>query len=77
MYKIYIVLGLLAFVLIIGLEVPGLVKKKMWRELIAFSVYMAIAIALSVPQLFGIRPFDPNAPVKALFKPLGEWLKVP
>lgn len=72
-----IVLALLGFVLVIGLEVPGLVKKKMWRELAAFSVFLAVGIALSIPQLFGIRPFEPNAPIEALFKPAGEWLKKP
>lgn len=72
-----IVLALLGFALIIGLEAPGLVKKKMWRELVAFSVYMAIGMALSIPQLFGTRPFEPNAPIEALFKPLAEWLKKP
>ncbi|OPX83508.1 MAG: hypothetical protein A4E53_04593 [Pelotomaculum sp. PtaB.Bin104] len=72
-----IVLVLLGFALIIWLEAPGLVKKKMWRELIAFSVFLAIGIALTIPQVYGIRPFEPNAPIEALFKPLAELLKEP
>jgi len=72
-----IILVLLAFGLIIWLEVPGLVKKKMWRELIAFSVFLVIGMALTIPQVYGIRPFDPNAPIEALFKPLAELLKTP
>lgn len=75
--KVLIVLALLGFALIIGLEVPGLVKKKMWWELTAFSVYLAIGMALSIPQLLGIRPFEPNAPIEALFRPLGELLRGP
>jgi len=70
-----IVLVLLAFALIIWLEVPGLVKKKMWRELAAFSVFLVIGMALTIPQVYGIRPFEPNAPIEALFKPLAELLK--
>lgn len=72
-----IVLVLLAFVLIIWIEVPGLVKKKMWRELAAFSVFLAIGMALAIPQVYGIRPFKPNAPIEALFKPLVDLLKKP
>ena len=72
-----IVLLMLAFVLIIGLEAPDLVKKKMWRELAAFSVFLAIGMALAIPQVYGIRPFEPNAPIEALFKPMAEWLKKP
>jgi len=72
-----IVLVLLGFALIIWLEAPGLVKKKMWRELVAFSVFLAIGMALTIPQVYGIRPFKPNAPIEALFKPLAELLKKP
>ncbi|OPY61109.1 MAG: hypothetical protein A4E56_02269 [Pelotomaculum sp. PtaU1.Bin065] len=72
-----IVLVLLAFALIIWLEVPGLVRKKMWRELAAFSVFLFIGMALTIPQIYGIRPFDPNEPFKKLFKPLAEFLKKP
>lgn len=73
----WLVLAMLGFALIIGLEAPGLVKKKMWRELAAFSVFLAIGMALSIPQLLEIRPFGPNAPIEALFKPLAELLKNP
>ncbi|HOV78839.1 MAG TPA: hypothetical protein PK728_01915 [Bacillota bacterium] len=72
-----IVLVLLAFALIAGLEAPGLVKKKMWRELIAFSVYLAAGMALTVPQVYEVRPLDSNAIIKALFEPVAEWLKKP
>ncbi|MDF9408400.1 MAG: hypothetical protein A4E52_01311 [Pelotomaculum sp. PtaB.Bin013] len=72
-----IILVLLAFALIIWLEVPGLVRKKMWRELAAFSVFLVIGMALTIPQVYGIRPFKPNAPIEALFKPLADFLRKP
>jgi len=72
-----IALVLLAFAFIIWLEAPGLVKKKMWRELAAFSVFLIIGMALTIPQVYGIRPFEPNAPIETLFKPLAELLKKP
>lgn len=72
-----IILLLSAGALIIRLEVPGLIKKQMWRELAAFAVFLAVGLALAIPQVYGIRPFDPNALVEALFKPVGEWLKEP
>ncbi len=61
--------------LIIWLEAPGLIKKQMWRELAAFAVFLAVGLALAIPQLYGIKLFDPNAPVETLFRPIGEWLK--
>lgn len=73
----FIILALLGFALVVALEAPGLVKKKMWRELIAFLIFLAVGLAISIPQLLGIRMFEPNAPIEALFAPMGEWLKNP
>ncbi|MBM7856120.1 hypothetical protein JOC37_002550 [Desulfohalotomaculum tongense] len=69
-----IVALLLVFLGIIWLEVPGLVQKKMWRELIAFSVFMLIGMALSIPQVLGIPVPTPNKPIEALFKPFTQWM---
>lgn len=69
-----IILLLLLFLGIIWLEVPGLVKKKMWRELIAFSVFLITGMALSIPQVLGIAVPNPSKPVEALFKPLVQWM---
>ncbi|MGE5485429.1 MAG: hypothetical protein ACM3X4_10465 [Ignavibacteriales bacterium] len=66
---------ILLFISIILFEVPGLIRKKMWGELAAFSVYLLIGMALSIPQAMGIRLPNPTKTIEALFKPLAEWLK--
>ncbi|SFR00233.1 hypothetical protein [Desulfoscipio geothermicus] len=71
-----VILVILAFLGIIGIEVPGLVKKKMWRELIAFSVLLLVGMALSIPQALGIQVPSPNKPIELLFKPLVEWMRL-
>ncbi|NPV71553.1 MAG: hypothetical protein HPY55_13090 [Firmicutes bacterium] len=60
---------------IVLFEVPGLVKKKMWRELAAFSIYLLIGMALSIPQALGVRLPNPTKAIEALFRPLSELLK--
>ena len=70
-----IILVVLAFIGIILFEAPGLVKKKMWRELAAFSVYLWIGMALSIPQALGIKMPNPTKAIEALFKPISELLK--
>jgi len=72
-----IILLLLACLLIVIIEVPSLVKKKMWRELVVFSVLLVIGMVLAVPQVYGIRLFNPNAPWLALFKPMVKMLTAP
>ncbi|RKO66479.1 hypothetical protein D7024_05640 [Desulfofundulus salinus] len=63
------------FIGIILFEVPGLVKKKMWRELAAFWLYLSIGMALSIPQVLGVQLPNPTKAIEALFKPVSELLK--
>lgn len=66
---------LLGFAAIILLQVPGLVKKKMWRELGAFSAYLLIGMALVIPQVLGVKLPNPNEAILVLFKPLADLMK--
>ncbi|MDH7578327.1 MAG: hypothetical protein QHH75_11040 [Bacillota bacterium] len=70
-----IALLILLFIGIILLEVPGLVKKKMWRELAAFSLYLLLGMALIFSQAVGIKLPDPTRAIEALFKPLADLLR--
>lgn len=70
-----IVLLIMTFIGIILFETPGLIKKKMWRELAAFSMYLSIGMALSIPQVLGIKLPNPTKAIEALFKPISELLK--
>lgn len=49
-----ILLGLLIglYVFVIVLEVPGLIKNRMLKELAVFSVFFALAVYLSLAQLY-------------------------
>jgi hypothetical protein len=48
-----------AFILIILYEVPGLIRKKYWRELVAFSALLSIAFFVSLMQTLNIKIPDP------------------
>ena len=54
-----IVLLISAFAVIALIEVPGLIKKKHWRELTVFSVILALAFFVSVMQLLHIEIWNP------------------
>ena len=70
-----IALVLLLFSIIILFEVPGLVKKRMWRELAAFSAYMFMGMVLSIPQVLGVRLPNPTTVIEMIFRPFAELLK--
>lgn len=72
-----IVLALFAFLLIIAIEVPGLVKKRMWRELAAFAVILGVGMSLSILQILGVELPSPITFIEAIYKPFAEWLKPP
>jgi len=65
----------MAFIGIILFEVPGLIKQKMWRELAAFSAYLFIGMAMSIPQVLGIILPNPSKAIEVLIKPVSELLK--
>jgi hypothetical protein len=55
-----IVLLALLFLGIIFLEVPRLIRKKMWRELIAFTIILALGFCLSFGQVIGLPLPNPS-----------------
>ncbi|MCL6635747.1 MAG: hypothetical protein K6T29_08285 [Peptococcaceae bacterium] len=63
------------FLLIAVLEVPGLLKKRAWRELAAFSFYLALGLALALPQVLGFEIPSPNILIEAMVEPVANWLK--
>lgn len=70
-----IVLLMLVFVIIIAFEVPGLVRKKMWRELTAFSVLLFIGMVLSFGQALKLPIPNPTRGIEAVFRPLSQYLE--
>lgn len=68
-----LILGLAGVILF---EVPGLIKKRYWRELVAFSVFLCLSLILSLLMALGIEL--PNVTtaisnfVEALFRPSGR-----
>ncbi|KJS12325.1 MAG: hypothetical protein JL56_12930 [Desulfotomaculum sp. BICA1-6] len=64
----------LIFLGIIAFEVPGLVRKKMWRELAAFSVLLVIGMIYSYGQVLDIPLPNPTKGIEAVFKPVSQYL---
>lgn len=71
----YVILLILAFILIVALEVPGLIRKKSWRELGAFSFFWVLGLVLSLPQALGLEVPNPNRVIEAVFRPIAEWFR--
>lgn len=67
-----ILLLILLYLAVIAFEVPRLIKEERWRELIAFSVFMAVAIAVSLPLALGVKLPNPTKLLAQIFGPLSE-----
>ncbi|HHZ16742.1 MAG TPA: hypothetical protein PLJ33_08270 [Peptococcaceae bacterium] len=46
---------IVAFLAMILFEVPGLIRKKYWRELVAFAVLLLIAFIFSFLNVLGVK----------------------
>lgn len=63
------------FIAIIAIETPGLVRKRMWRELAAFSVLLLIGMVYSYGQMLDLPLPNPTDYIMAVFKPVSEYLE--
>ncbi|HVJ48429.1 hypothetical protein [Desulfitobacterium sp.] len=64
--KVFVVL--LLFATIALYEIPGLMRKKEWPELITSSVLLAIGFTLSFLQVIGVDVPNPNKGIEYLIK---------
>ncbi|RKL61673.1 hypothetical protein DXT63_15560 [Thermoanaerobacteraceae bacterium SP2] len=71
-----ILLLLLLFAGVVLMEVPGMVKNKMWRELAVFFIFLVVGMGLSIPQVLGLKIPNPTKAIEAIFKPLSDLLKL-
>lgn len=60
---------LLIFGVIIAFEVPELVKKELWRELVVFSAILIIGMFYSFTVVLDINILNPTKPIKYIFDP--------
>lgn len=63
------------FIAIIALQAPGLIKKKMWRELAAFTVLLIIGMIYSYGQALNLPLPNPTEGIMTIFGPVGKYLE--
>lgn len=68
-----ILLLVLVFVIIILLEVPRLLKEKMWRELTVFFVLLVIGMIYSFGQFLDLPLPVPTKGIEFLFRPVSNF----
>ncbi|MBE3586212.1 hypothetical protein [Desulfofundulus thermocisternus] len=64
----------LFFIIIIALQVPSLVKQKMWRELVAYSVLMVVAMFYSFGLALDMPLPNPARVVEIVFTPVTSMI---
>lgn len=62
-----IILLLITFCSITLFEAPYLIRKKMWRELIAFSILLIIGFTLSLLQIIRVKIPNPTVLIENIF----------
>lgn len=63
-----IFLLIIVFIGIALFEVPGLIRKKYWRELTVFSIFLLLAFILSLLQTIGVKIPNPTKGMQYLVK---------
>ena len=55
-----------AFLGVILIEVPSLISKKHWRELVVFSILLSIAFVMALLQTIGVKLPSPTKAIDHL-----------
>ncbi|MBK5461543.1 MULTISPECIES: hypothetical protein [unclassified Peribacillus] len=70
------VAGILVIVaVIIAIEAPSLLRKKLKKELWIFSILLLFGTALSVAQALNIKIPNPLDWITAIYKPLSDMIE--
>ncbi|MGI5984654.1 MAG: hypothetical protein GXY01_10965 [Clostridiales bacterium] len=65
-----IILLISIYAIIVFAEVPGLIKKKSWKELTVFSVITAVAFTISLLHILKVEIPDPAKDTQYFVKSL-------
>lgn len=64
-----VILIILAFAIIVLLEIPGLIQKKYWPELIVFVILLFLGFGLSLLLVSGVNlPYISNVIAQSIIK---------
>ncbi|MFB5284506.1 hypothetical protein [Peribacillus sp. Hz7] len=66
---------LLIVAVIIAIDVPPLLRKKLKKELWIFSILLLFGTALSIAQALNIKIPNPIDWITAIYKPLSDMLE--
>lgn len=64
----------LIFLAIIAIEVPALIRGKMWRELSVFTVLLMLAMVYGYGFALNITLPTPTDAVNSVFKPISKYV---
>ncbi|AXN38550.1 hypothetical protein ACFTQL_22590 [Peribacillus butanolivorans] len=73
MLAVTVILILVA--IIIAIDVPSLLRKKLKKELWIFSVLLLFGTALSISQALNIKIPNPLDWITAIYKPLSDMIE--
>ncbi|MEG6511324.1 hypothetical protein [Desulforamulus ruminis] len=62
------------FAVVLWIQLPSLIKRKNFREIIAYSLMMIMGMVYSYAYLWDIKLPNPTHAVDAVFRPITKFL---
>lgn len=72
-----VIVLILVFAVIIALQVPGLVKGRLWKELTVFFILLSLGMIYSVGQIYNWPLPNPTKRMEYMFEPVSKMLMEP
>lgn len=67
----------LAFVLLGIIQIPGLLKQKLMKELVVYILLMTIALAYSYSEILDWKLASPSSFIEAIYDPIAHLIYGP
>lgn len=71
-----VILLILLVLVVVILETPELVKKRLWKELVVFSIILSLGMIYSVGQVYSWSLPNPEKRLEYMVKPFLKKLSV-
>lgn len=69
-----LIAAILMFLVVIWIEVPALVREKMWGELMAFAGILLLAMVLTIAKILQLPGPSPEHALRAVFEPVTDFI---
>lgn len=65
---------IISYIGVILFELPGMIKEKMWGEIIVFCLITLLTLVFTVPHVMNWPTPNPGVPIEMIYRPITVFI---